>query len=120
MTKLAAESVRFSRRLRTHMTDAERRLWHELRLRQLGVKFRRQHPVGRYFVDFACVERMLCVEVDGAQHAEQRIDYDDARTAVLKKHGYRVIRFTDREVLTAIESVKEAIWNALHSEPPPP
>jgi adenine-specific DNA-methyltransferase len=62
---------------------------------------------------------MLCIEVDGAQHASQS-DYDDERTSFLRAEGYRVLRFSDREVLTAIDSVKEAIWNALQVKPPPP
>jgi very-short-patch-repair endonuclease len=119
MPKLSPDSVRFSRKLRTGMTDAERKLWRELRLQQFGVKFRRQHPLGKYFADFACIERMLCIEVDGAQHASTS-DYDAARTAFLKSQGYRVLRFTDREVLTTIDSVKEAIWNALQDLKPPP
>ena len=61
-----------ARELRTHPTDAERRLWHKLKRRQIaGVKFRRQQPIGPYIVDFACLERRLAVEVDGGQHAEQ-------------------------------------------------
>jgi very-short-patch-repair endonuclease len=102
------------------MTDAEQRLWRELRLCGLGSKFRRQHPVGKYIVDFAAVQARLCIEVDGAQHAEQT-ESDNERTAFLESQGYRLLRFTDREVLTAIGPVKEAIWNALHqTEPPPP
>ena len=106
MPKLSPNSIQFSRKLRTSMTDAERKLWRELRLQQFGVKFRRQHPVGKYIADFTCIERMLCIEVDGAQHASTS-EYDEARTAILKSHGYHVLRFSDREVLTAIDSVRK-------------
>ena len=74
------------------MTDAERKLWRELRLHQMGVKFRRQHPVGRYVVDFACIEARLCIEIDGSQHAA-RSAYDMARTEFLKAEGFEVLRF---------------------------
>jgi very-short-patch-repair endonuclease len=63
----------FSRSLRRSQTDAERHLWSRLRDRQLvGVKFRRQHPIGPFVVDFCCVERCLIIELDGGQHANQR------------------------------------------------
>ena len=118
--KLKRQTVLFSRGLRSRMTDAEQKLWRELRFEQLGVKFRRQHPIGDYVIDFACIKERLCIEVDGAQHAQQAL-YDERRTGFLKQQGYRVLRFSDREVLTSIESVKEAIWNALQeSKPPPP
>ena len=119
MPKLHPKSVEFSRKLRKSMTDAERALWRELRLGQTGFKFRRQHPVGQYIVDFASVEARLCIEVDGAQHAQAQ-RYDEARTRFLEGEGYRVVRFTDREVLTAMDSVKQAVWNALQETKPPP
>ena len=81
------------------MTDAELRLWHYIRDRRLaGHKFRRQHPIGRHFADFACVECRLAVELDGGQHAEH-CEADTRRTAQLKKLGWRVIRFWDNDVL---------------------
>jgi very-short-patch-repair endonuclease len=100
------------------MTDAARALWRELRLRQMGVKFRRQHPLGKYVLDFACIEARLCIEVDGSHHATRLSDA--ARTEFLKREGYEVLRFWDNEVLTAIHSVKEAIWKALQDRKPPP
>jgi very-short-patch-repair endonuclease len=118
MPKLTSASVDFSRKLRSAMTDAERALWQQLRLRQMGVKFRRQHPVGKYVVDFACIEARLCIEVDGSQHATS--SSDAARTQFLKSEGYEVLRFWDNDVLTAIDSVKEAIWKALQNRKPPP
>ena len=91
------------------MTDAERLLWSKLRKRQvLGSRFRRQHPVGGYIVDFVCIEAKLIIEVDGGQHAEQQ-GYDDARTDWLSNQGYRVIRFWNHEILTNFEAVMETI-----------
>jgi very-short-patch-repair endonuclease len=72
--------------LRTGMTDAERRLWSRLRHEQLGVKFRRQHPIGSYVLDFACLERKLAIEIDGSQHLDQQ-PYDERRTAWLAGQG---------------------------------
>ena len=82
------------RNLRRAQTDAEARLWNYLRDRRLeGYKFRRQHRIGRYFVDLVCAEASLIVELDGGQHAE-RESYDAARTTALEVAGYRVLRPT--------------------------
>ncbi len=109
-----------ARHLRKNLTDAERRLWSELRLRQAGgFKFRRQFPIGRYIVDFACPERKLIVEVDGGQHSEQ-INYDTDRTRWLESQGFRVLRFWNNEIQTNLEGVKETIYNALEAKGQPP
>ncbi|MES1945022.1 DNA methyltransferase [Salinisphaera sp. PC39] len=101
---------RFARRLRREQTDAENRLWCHRRARRLeGYKFRRQHPLGRYIVDFVCLEAELIVELDGGQHAEQTRAYDAARTAALESHGFRVIRFWNDEVLRETEAVLACI-----------
>lgn len=82
-----------ARHLRNNPTDAESILWGHLRLRQVGgYKFRRQRPIGPYFVDFVCLEKRVVIEVDGGQHYEQR-SYDHRRDAWLKKEGFRVLRF---------------------------
>ena len=74
-----------------------------LRAKRLcGLKFRRQHPMGNYIVDFACLEASLIVEVDGGQHADRQ-EYDRERTAWLEGRGFRVLRFWNSEVLTNIE-----------------
>ena len=81
-----------ARALRQAMTDAERRLWFHVRNRHLaGYRFRRQHPIGPYFADFACVERRLVVELDGGQHVAG-YEADGRRTAHLNGRGWRVIR----------------------------
>ena len=104
-----------ARRLRKNPTEAERLLWQHLRLRQFGGhKFRRQQPLGRYIVDFVCLERRLVVEVDGGQHSEQgQAAYDAQRSVWLQQEGFRVLRFWDHEVLRQLEAVKEAIGRAL-------
>ena len=95
------------------MTDAERRLWYHLKLRQLdGQKFRKQAPIGEYVVDFVCHESKLIVELDGGQHASD-VEYDEKRTEWLNSRGYRVLRFWNFQVFEELEPVLEAIWNAL-------
>jgi very-short-patch-repair endonuclease len=99
--------------LRKNSTDAERMLWQHLRLRQLGgYKFRRQHPLERYIVDFICLEKRLVIEIDGGQH-NVRGAYDAERTAWLESQGFRVLRFWNSQVLKEIEAVKEVIWRTL-------
>jgi len=107
------------RHLRRNMTDAERLLWRHLRLKQMGeFKFRRQHPVGRYILDFACLEAGVAIELDGGQHLEQE-GYDAERDAWLVRHGFRVLRFWNHEVIQETENVKMSIWNVLHEGAPP-
>ncbi len=99
-----------ARELRQQSTDAERLLWRHLRGRQMaGFKFRRQYPLGPYFVDFVSFEKMLVIELDGGQHADQHA-YDQQRTAWLEAGGFRVIRFWDNEVLTNLEGVTQTIF----------
>ena len=107
-----------ARGLRHASTDAELRLWHELRSRTFaGFKFRRQHPIGGYITDFACLEQKLLIELDGGQHAEQS-NYDAARTAALEARGFRVLRFWNNDVLTEMESVLQAIFVELRRPSP--
>ena len=106
----------FARRLRRDLTDAEQCIWYFLRNRALmGCKFRRQHPVGPYIADFACIEAGLIVELDGGQHAGSKADV--ARTAYLASGGYRVLRFWNDEVLTQAEAVLTVIHDALARRP---
>jgi very-short-patch-repair endonuclease len=100
-----------ARALRQNMTDAERRLWRELRRDSLGVKFRRQIPIGSYIVDFACLQRRLIIEVDGGQHLESPEDLQ--RDAWLRNQGYRVLRFWNHDVLRNLEGVLAVIAAAL-------
>ena len=103
---------RKARELRIHMTDAERRLWAVLRGRRLqGYKFRRQHPVGPFILDFACIEHRLVIEADGGQHSDNAAD--ERRTAWLARRGWRVLRFWNNEILSSTEGVQEAVLEAL-------
>jgi len=109
-----------ARVLRKRMTDAERRLWRHLRDRQLGGwKFRRQHPVGPYIVDFICLEKKVVIEVDGGQHAENE-EADGRRSAYLEKLGYHILRFWNNEVLQETEAVLTTIFERLNEAPAPP
>jgi very-short-patch-repair endonuclease len=95
------------------MTDAEKLLWRHLRMKQFdGYKFRRQHPLGSFIVEFVCLEAGLIVEVDGGEHVEQK-DSDAIRTAWLETKGFRVMRLWNNEVLNNIEGVKQAIMAML-------
>ena len=110
-----------ARALRRNQTDAERLLWQKLRSKQLGdVRFRPQHPVGEYIVDFACLSCRLAVELDGGQHADEvALSYDARRTQFLQSEGWQVLRFWNHEVLGNPEGVQEAILRALQ-EPSSP
>ena len=110
---------RNAKTLRVGMTDAERRLWSRLRFEQLGVKFRRQHPIGSYVLDFASLAPKLAVEVDGSQHLEQ-LAYDERRTAWLEARGFRVLRFWANEVLAETDGVVARIVEALAELAPTP
>lgn len=99
------------------MTAAERRLWSIVRGRRLGAKFRRQVVRGPYFLDFACLEQRLVIEVDGPHHAA--IPASDAlRDAWLSAHGFRVLRFWHIEVLANPDGVYRAIVAALGETTP--
>jgi len=98
----------FARRLRRDMTEAEDRLWRELRSRRLDrIKFRRQVPIGPYIADFACLDARLIIEIDGSQHAESR--HDAVRDTELKRRGFRVLRFWNDDVLKDINGVCDTI-----------
>ncbi|MEM7729550.1 MAG: DUF559 domain-containing protein [Pseudomonadota bacterium] len=103
--------------LRNHTTDAEGLLWWRLReYRQVGCAFRRQVPVGPYVADFLCRKADLIVELDGEQHAEaQQCRHDETRDAWLSEQGYMVIRFWNGDVFTDLDSVLDAIDEALRS-----
>lgn len=93
--------------LHRSQTKAERLLWSELRNRKFeGVKFRRQHPIGKYIADFYCNELKLVIEVDGAVHNSQdQREYDTSRTQELNEKGIVVIRFTNSEVENNLQNV---------------
>jgi very-short-patch-repair endonuclease len=90
---------KFARELRQPQTAAEATLWRHLRNRNLEYKFRRQHPIESFIVDFYCAEAKLLIEVDGETHFQKtQIEYDQARTEHLERLGYKVIRFTNDDI----------------------
>lgn len=101
----------FRRHLRNELTEAEKRLWYQLRSRRLdGWKFRRQQGVGPYIVDFYCPEAKLVIEVDGGTHYEPgAMEKDNQRESYLNENGLRVLRFTNTEIYDALEFVLETI-----------
>jgi very-short-patch-repair endonuclease len=110
---LPSQSRDFARDLRLADNAAEQKLWYHLRAgRLLDRKFRRQHPIPPYIVDFICLSEKLVVELDGSQHTESR---DAQRTAFLEAKGLRVLRFWGNDALNRTVDVLEAIVNAFGS-----
>jgi len=108
----------FQKELRKNQTDAELRLWQQLRGRRFqNFKFRRQQILQGYIVDFVCLEKKLIVELDGGQHAEQiALAYDRKRTKKLQRNGFRVLRFWDNDMLKDSEEVLQVIYRELLNE----
>ena len=103
--------------LRKQTTPAEKKLWLYLRLMQEdGVRFRRQHAIGNYVVDFCAPRKKLIIELDGSQHLKQQ-EYDACSTEYLESRGYRVIRFWNNEVIHNIEGVLLAILQKFEEQP---
>lgn len=113
------DKLEIKRRLRVEMTPAERTLWSKLCRRQfLGLKFRKQHGIGPFVVDFFCPEKQLVIEVDGEVHddEEQKL-YDHARAAYLCELGLKIIRYRNAEILQNPDGVLRSLHH--HLEPPP-
>ena len=107
-----------ARNLRKKSTDAERILWSRLKAKQLnGYKFRRQHPIGNYIVDFVCLSEKLIVELDGGQHAIQK-EKDAKRDSWLRNEGYKILRFWNNDVFENINGVLAVISRYLDSPSP--
>ena len=111
-----------ARLLRKQMTKSEELLWERLKGKQLlGLRFRRQHPIDIFIVDFYCHDARLIIELDGEIHKE-RVEYDDGREAEIEWYNLKVIRFSNHEVLNEIEKVVEIITSVVKerlSSPPP-
>ncbi|HGE69288.1 TPA: endonuclease domain-containing protein [Candidatus Poribacteria bacterium] len=106
---MKSELTDLARSLRKNSTDAERLLWGYLRGRQLdSLKFRRQHPLGNYIVDFICLEKKIIIEIDGGQHATSK-EYDEERDRWLNNQGFKVLRFWNNDVIKNIDGVIEVI-----------
>src|SRR5690348_6100409 len=107
-----------AREMRANPTPAERRLWAMLRDRRMpSFKFKRQHVIAPYIVDFACLERSLIIEADGGQHSDK--ESDRRRDAYLRRKGYRVLRFWNNDVIENTSGVFELIYAELHTPHPP-
>jgi len=106
--------VPIARKLRHEMSDAEKKLWSKLRGSQLGFKFRRQVPYDRYVLDFYCHEVRLNVELDGSQHyTEEGKAHDAIRDRYLQQQGIEVVRFSNLDVLTNMDSVLDVIMERI-------
>ena len=97
-----------AKQLRENMTNPEKILWSKLNNKQLGVRFKPQHPIDFFIVDFYCHQFKLVIEVDGEIH-KYRLDYDNARTAELERFGLTVIRFKNQEIIENVDGVVERI-----------
>ena len=109
-----------ARALRRQQTEAETLLWKHLRSRQLlGLKFRRQHPIGPYFADFACIDIGLVIELDGGQHADDSAAAQDAARALcMAAAGFTTRRFWNHEVLQQTAAVLETIAHCANTLTP--
>ena len=116
---MRASNLDHAKVMRSAQTPAEERLWYFLRAhRFLGLKFKRQKPLGPYIVDFICMERGLVIELDGSQHGDQ-VTYDRERDAWLAGEGFTVLRFWNHDVMNQIESVLERIMQTVEAPSPP-
>ncbi|HLD35101.1 MAG TPA: endonuclease domain-containing protein [Planctomycetota bacterium] len=109
-----------AKNLRKQSTNTERLLWRHLKAKQLqDFKFRRQQPIGNYIVDFVCFERKVVVELDGGQHADTKhTEKDKRRDILLRKQGYKVLRFWDNEVWSNLRGVIDVIREKCEEHPP--
>ena len=116
-TRGQASHLDIKRRLRSNMTGPETRLWSRLRARQFqGLKFRRQHGIGPYIVDFYCPEQSLVIEVDGDSHADaDQIVKDRQREKYLRSRGLRVIRYINDDIVKNLEGVLEDLAGEVSS-----
>ncbi|MFZ4528880.1 MAG: endonuclease domain-containing protein [Undibacterium curvum] len=113
---LPEELKRYARAMRKNMPDAEALCWSLLRNRRMAnAKFRRQHVIGSYIIDFYCAEYQLAIELDGGQHSEQQ-DYDRQRDAYLRSLKITTLRFWNHQMLNETEAVLEAIYHALQNK----
>ncbi len=112
--------AKLARAMRKAMTEPEKRLWWALRHRLPELKFRRQFIIGSFIADFCCLAARLIVEVDGNQHGtDEALAFDARRTALIESHGFRVLRFSNHDVLSSLESVLDTIAAATARTPTP-
>ena len=104
-----------AKELRKNMTDAEKQLWDRINRNQLGVRFKAQHPIYKFVVDFYCHKYKLVIEIDGEIHNFQKQE-DEGREEELKRLGLKIIRFTNDEVKEDLDRVVDEIKKELYSE----
>ncbi len=115
--KATGKKFEFARMLRKECTEDEDKLWQKLRARRLGVKFRRQHPIDAFVVDFFCHEKGLIIEVDGGIHLNSVVkERDINREKILNSFGYSVLRFKNEEIEDNISEVLEKIGEAIRNQ----
>jgi very-short-patch-repair endonuclease len=111
--------IAYAKQMRREMTEPEIRIWLKLRAKWFGaVKFRKQKVVGPYIVDFSSNDPKLAIEIDGDTHAVREV-YDATRTRFLEEQGYRVIRFSNRDVMENLEGVLETLAAVISEMTPP-
>ena len=110
-------TVLFARNLRNNQTEAEHKLWSQLQDKKLsGYRFRRQHPIPPYIVNFCCLEKKLIIELDGGQHAEDNNRYyDQQRDEFLRNKNFHILRFWNDQVINEIDSVLAKILDCLEN-----
>ena len=120
MKKYDEKSLHYAKQLRKNMTDCEQALWYYLRAKRfLGLKFKKQVPIGKYIVDFLCIDYKVVIELDGSGHLEgKQVEYDIKRDEYIKSKGYKIIRILDNEIKN-IESVLEFIRVNIDPSPQP-
>jgi len=103
--------------LRNNMTLAEKLLWEELKRKEIfNARFKRQHPIDIFVVDFYCHKHKLAIEVDGEIHLKEEVlEYDDGRSHDIEKLGIKILRFTNKDVIENIEMVKKRILQEISS-----
>lgn len=107
--------------LRKNITEPEKILWQKIRNKSLGTKFRRQHGIGRYIVDFYCQEFSLVIELDGDNHfTEEAQDYDRQRDLFMQSLGIETLRFTNQDVMKNIEGVLLIVLEKINLKKTPP
>ena len=106
-----------ARYLRKNMTAAEKKMWYKALSSDqlLGLRFLRQKPIEKFIVDFYCSKIMLVIEIDGETHAgNQSIEYDSNKTKRLEKHGIKLVRYTNKEVLENFQGVLQDLHNIVY------
>jgi very-short-patch-repair endonuclease len=105
--------IELARKMRNNLTPSEKIVWNEIKEKKIsGYKFRKQHPVYRYILDFYCHEKKLAIEIDGDSHKERK-DYDEYRDSYVRSIGIETLRFTNEEIENNIANVIEAIKKKL-------